>query len=127
MLRGAGELEHKCVENYANYLQLLANCDVPEFVNPGQELPPCVSKPLSSAEVLIPMKDLINKEDELKRLNDMAAKLEGLIKGGEAKLNNEAFVSKAPAKIIEGAKAQVALNKEQLAKIKAQIAELERL
>ena len=127
MLRGAGELERKCVENYANYLQLLANCDVPEFVEPGQELPPCVSKPLGSAEVLIPMKDLINKEDELKRLNDMAAKLEGLIKGGEAKLNNEAFVSKAPAKIIEGAKAQVALNKEQLAKIKAQIAELERL
>ena len=73
------------------------------------------------------MKDLINKEDELKRLGEMAAKLEGLIKGGEAKLQNEAFVSKAPAKIIEGAKAQVELNKEQLAKIKAQIEELNKL
>ena len=70
-------------------------------------MPPCVSKPLGKAEVLIPMKDLVNKEAELKRLGEMAAKLEGMIKGGEAKLNNEAFVSKAPAKIIEGAKAQL--------------------
>ena len=97
------------------------------FVEAGDTLPPCVSKPLGKAEVLIPMKDLVNKEAELKRLGEMAAKLEGMIKGGEAKLNNEAFVSKAPAKIIEGAKAQLELNKEQLAKIQAQIAELNKL
>lgn len=126
MLRGAGEFEHNCVENYSNYLTLLSNIEKPSFVG-SESLPPCVSKPLATAEVLIPMKDLINKEDELKRLNEMATKLEGLIKGGEAKLQNEAFVSKAPAKIIEGAKAQVALNKEQLAKIKAQIEELNKL
>lgn len=127
MLRGAGELEHSCVENYGNYLTMLSNIELPVFVNAGDELPPCVSKPLGTAEVLIPMKDLINKEDELKRLNDMATKLEGLIKGGEAKLNNEAFVSKAPANIIEGAKAQVQLNRDQLAKIRAQIEELNKL
>ncbi len=127
MIRGAGDLERDCVQNHSHYLTLLSNIEVPSFVEVGAELPPCVSKPLATAEVLIPMKDLVNKEAELKRLGDMAAKLEGMIKGGEAKLNNEAFVSKAPAKIIEGAKAQVALNKEQLAKIKAQIAELNKL
>lgn len=127
MLRGAGDLEQDCVSKYSSYLTVLSNIEVPSFVAADESLPPCVSKPLGSAEVLIPMKDLINKEDELKRLNDMAAKLEGLIKGGEAKLQNEAFVSKAPAKIIEGAKAQVELNKTQLAKIKSQIEELNKL
>lgn len=127
MLRGAGTLEQDCVSKYSSYLTVLSNIEVPSFVAADESLPPCVSKPLGSAEVLIPMKDLINKEDELKRLNDMAAKLEGLIKGGEAKLQNEAFVSKAPAKIIEGATAQVELNKTQLAKIKAQIEELNKL
>lgn len=126
MLRGASDFERNCVENYSNYLTLLSNIEKPSFVG-SESLPPCVSKPLDKAEVLIPMKDLINKEDELKRLGEMAAKLEGLIKGGEAKLQNEAFVSKAPAKIIEGAKAQVELNKEQLAKIKAQMEELNKL
>ena len=55
------------------------------------------------------------------------AKLEGNIKSGESKLNNEAFVSKAPAKIIEGAKAQLELNKTQLAKVQAQLKEIEAL
>ena len=127
MLRGASDFERNCGANYSNYLTVLSNIDVPTFVAEGENLPPCVSKPLDKAEVLIPMKDLINKEDELKRLGEMAAKLEGLIKGGEAKLQNEAFVSKAPPKIIEGAKAQVELNKEQLAKIKAQMEELNKL
>ena len=57
----------------------------------------------------------------------MIAKLEGNIKSGESKLNNEAFVSKAPAKIIEGAKAQLELNKTQLAKVQAQLKEIEAL
>lgn len=127
MLRGAGQLEKDCVQNHPHYLTLLSNIEKPTFVDAGTELPPCVSKPLGKAEVLIPMKDLVNKEAELKRLGDMAAKLEGMIKGGEAKLNNQEFVSKAPAKIIDGAKAQLELNKEQLAKIQAQIAELNKL
>ena len=127
MLRGAGDLEKNCVENHTSYLTLLSNIEKPTFVGADDALPPCVSKPLATAEVLIPMKDLINKEEELKRLGDMAAKLENMIKGGEAKLQNEAFVSKAPANIIEGAKAQVALNKEQLAKLHAQMEELKKL
>ena len=57
----------------------------------------------------------------------MIAKLEGNIKSGESKLSNEAFVSKAPAKIIEGAKAQLELNKSQLAKVQAQLKEMENL
>ena len=127
MLRGAGHLEEQCVANYSHYLTLLSNSEVPVFVKASDELPACTSKPLREAEVLIPMKDLINKEDELKRLGDMANKLKGLIKSGEAKLNNEAFVSKAPANIIAGAKEQLELNRTQLSKIEAQMAELNKL
>ena len=57
----------------------------------------------------------------------MIAKLESNIKSGESKLSNEAFVSKAPANIIEGAKAQLELNKTQLEKVLAQLKEIESL
>ena len=57
----------------------------------------------------------------------MLKKLETNIKGGEAKLANEAFVSKAPANIIQGAKDQLELNKTQLEKVKAAIAQIEAL
>ena len=73
------------------------------------------------------MSSLINKESELKRLNDLADKTRGIIAGIEAKLSNEAFVSKAPAKIIDGAKAQLDLNKTQLQGILSQIEEISKL
>ena len=73
------------------------------------------------------MKDLINKDEVIKRLKGMIQKLEANIKSGESKLSNEAFVSKAPAKIIEGAKAQLELNKTQLEKVVAQLHEIENL
>lgn len=82
---------------------------------------------MGNAEILFAMTDVVNKDEEIKRLKTMIAKLEGNIKSGESKLSNEAFVSKAPAKIIEGAKAQLELNKTQLAKVQAQLKEMENL
>ncbi len=126
-MRGASEAERKCCEDNFIYIKNLANIEPIKFMSKDDEIPPCASKPLRKAEVMIPMADLINKEDEIKRLTGMIAKLEANIKGGEAKLNNEAFVSKAPAKIIEGAKAQLELNKTQLAKVLSQLETLKNL
>lgn len=127
IVRGASADEQRCAKENSRCLTLVANIEPIVFAGSDEKLPPCASKPFGTAEVLIPMKDLINKDAEIKRLTDMANKLKGLIKGGEAKLNNEAFTSKAPAKIIEGAKAQLELNKAQLSKIESQIEELSKL
>lgn len=73
------------------------------------------------------MKDLVNKDAEIKRLTAMAQKLETVIASSEARLKSEAFISKAPQKIIDGAKAQLEVNRTQLEKIKAQIEEMKNL
>ncbi len=127
MMRGCSEAEIACAENNFIFMQNLANIEKIKFIGSDEELPPCTAKPLRNAEVLIPMKDLVNKEEELKRLDGMKAKLEANIRSGESKLSNEAFVSKAPAKIIEGAKAQLELNRVQLEKVLAQINEIKSL
>ena len=108
-------------------MENLANIEMIKFVADNESLPPCTSKPLGNAEILIPMKDLVHKEEEIKRLQGMIDKLVANIKSGESKLSNEAFVSKAPAKIIEGAKAQLELNKTQLEKVQAQLNEMKNL
>lgn len=127
MLRGITTEQEQCVTQNQNLITTLANVAQISFIKSDEEVSGVVSKPILNAEVLVEMKNLINKEDELKRLNDMLKKLEANIKGGEAKLANEAFVSKAPANIIQGAKDQLELNKTQLQKVKAAIAQIEAL
>ncbi len=127
ILRAASDKEIKCVQDNMLYLKALANIAEITFINADDKVEMCASKPLYTSEVLILMKDLINKDDEIKRLNDMLNKLEGAIKSCESKLNNEAFVSKAPANIIEGAKAQLNLNLTQKEKILAQLDELNKM
>lgn len=51
--------------------------------------------------------DLLNKEEEIKRLNLELNKIESEIKRAEGKLNNQGFVSKAPASLIEEEKAKL--------------------
>ena len=127
MMRGASDAEKTCAQENFIFMKDLANIEPVKFVGANDELPPSVAKPIGNAEILFAMTDVVNKDEEIKRLKTMIAKLEGNIKSGESKLSNEAFVSKAPAKIIEGAKAQLELNKTQLAKVQAQLKEMENL
>ena len=127
MMSDASDKEKQCAKDNFMFIENLANVQMVEFVENKDNLPPCTSKPLGNAQILIPMKDLINKDEEIKRLQGMIEKLEINIKSGMSKLSNEAFVSKAPAKIIEGAKAQLELNKSQLLKVQAQLEEMKNL
>ncbi len=125
LLRGADEKEESYTRANLELIKTLANLD--EIVKAGPEIPPCASKLVRRAEVLIAMKDLVDKDSELKRLHEQEQKLEGIIRGINAKLGSEAFISKAPQNIIEGARAQLELNQSRLQKIKEQIASLNEL
>ena len=78
------------------------------------------------AIILLPMDELIDREKELARLNkEMASCQKDLdIIGG--KLNNEAFVAKAPEKVIAAEREKLAKATERMAKIKESLAALEK-
>ena len=71
-----------------------------------------VSTVIPGAGIYIPFAELVDVEKEIARLEKEAAKLEGEIKRASGMLNNEKFVSKAPA-------AKVEAEKEKLAKYQA--------
>jgi valyl-tRNA synthetase len=52
-------------------------------------------------ELIVPLAELIDIEQERKRLTKELAELEGHIKNSEGRLSNENFVRKAPAKVLE--------------------------
>ena len=57
-----------------------------------------------SIELYIPLGDLVNKEEELQKLNKRLNELDILISSIEGKLSNEEFISKAPENIVKGEK-----------------------
>jgi len=57
-----------------------------------------------SVELYIPLGDLVNKDQELSKLNKRLEELNKLILLIEQKLSNKEFVSKAPENVINGEK-----------------------
>ncbi|MBO5255264.1 MAG: valine--tRNA ligase, partial [Opitutales bacterium] len=67
--------------------------------------------------IYVDVKGAVDVEAEIKRLEKDKAKLEGAIKSAQARLSNEAFTSKAPQNVIDGAKKQLEENISKLAEI----------
>lgn len=75
----------------------------------------------SDCKIYIPMEELVDKEEELKRLNKELQQTEKLLAQDEGKLNNSGFMNKAPEKVIDKIKAQAEKEREKIANIKAAI------
>ncbi|MCH5298530.1 MAG: valine--tRNA ligase [Ruminococcus sp.] len=75
----------------------------------------------ADAKIYIPMEQLVDKTAELDRLNKELAQVEKRLAQSEGKLNNQGFVAKAPAAVVEKVKGQAEKEREQIAMIKAAI------
>ena len=78
----------------------------------------------NAGAIFLPLTGLIDVAAEKAKLEKQKGELLGWIKGSEAKLNNAGFVAKAPAKVVEDARAQLADLKEKLARVESALAAL---
>ena len=81
---------------------------------------------LDKAEIQLPLKELVDFEKELKRLQKDKKDAEAELKRAKGKLSNQGFVSKAPAKLIEEEKEKVTKYEEILKAVEEQIAKVEK-
>ena len=113
------------VENNQAYLQKFCNPEQLIFTNENTFEQKMVSKICTNVSVYFPLDELVNKEEEIIRLNNEIKKLEGEITRCERMLGNENFVKKAsPQKVeeernkLENYKKLYQLNKEKLEELK---------
>src|SRR5690606_3028209 len=78
-------------------------------------------------EIRIPLKGLINIEEELARLNKEIARVDADIAFVSRKLSNEKFVAKAPAEIINKEREKLANYEAERTTLLASLAELKAL
>ena len=87
-----------------------------DIVPAGTELA-MPSKITKLGTVYLSLDGLVDKAAESKRIAGEIAKLQGFIKGSEAKLNNQNFVAHAPEAIVAEAKRKLEENKDKLAQL----------
>ncbi len=102
------------------FLQRLASAaDVQ--IGASFDVPGAVGIVTDAATVKIPLEELVDKAAELARLTKEKANVQKQLDGVEARLGNPSFTDKAPAAVVDGARAQAAALREKLAMLDQQI------
>ena len=109
----------------AQYLDKLAGIGNVTFVADKSEITErCTAIVTHTAEVMIPMGDLVDFEKEKERITKEIAQTEGEINKANGLLSNQGFVAKAPQKLIDNEKEKLARAIDKLEKLKEKLAEL---
>ena len=87
----------------------------------------CVRAITDACEILIPIADMIDREEELARLTKELNNALGEIERAQKKLANADFVAKAPAKLVDGERAKIENFTAKADKIRAAIENLNNL
>lgn len=127
MIRNHSPIVHQIISTNSAFLRQLAKLDEIQFLGEHQKAPLSVTKLVNSVEMLIPMADLINKEEELKRLQKEMDRLDAEIKHIADKLANASFVDKAPKAVVEKEQEKQAQYQQDKQKLQEQYLEIETL
>ena len=107
-------------KNGSAFIEKLASANGVEVAD-NFDIDGAVTVVTADAKLYIPMDELVDKAAELERLGKELAAVEKRLAQSEGKLNNQGFVSKAPAAVIEKVKGQAAKERAKIALIKAAI------
>jgi valyl-tRNA synthetase len=119
----AGELT-PAITPYSQTIQTLARARPVTFLDSKEEAPRSenvVALVLKESEVIIPMESMIDLEVERKRLQKEIEQSQAEIAALAGRLKDKAFLSKAPAAVVNKERDKLAIKKDKLKRLKQQI------
>ncbi|MCG7531400.1 valine--tRNA ligase [Psychrobium sp. MM17-31] len=127
LLKNLNDEDKRRLEDNSAFLQALAKIESFDVLADDAEAPASATALVGAMEILIPMAGLIDKDAELTRINKALEKIQKDLDRTSGKLNNERFVSKAPADVIAKEREKLAEMEATVAKLKEQQATIEAL
>jgi len=102
-------------QSYGKYIEEMAKCQMEVVRNLEEKPKQAVSALTSVAEIYVPLEGVIDLAKEIGRLEKELKLIEADLAKAEGKLNNETFLSKAPADVIakEKGKVEEAINRKE--------------
>jgi len=127
LLRNGDQKDNKRLEENEQYLKKLAKLSDIRFLSPDEEAPVASATLVDELEILVPMAGLIDKDAELARLAKEIDKLEKDLARVQGKLNNSAFVDKAPEKVVNKEREKLQSLQQALEKLRQQQTQIQRI
>ncbi len=106
LLQGASEEERDRFNKYKPYVQFLGRVESAEFVDNDADVPESATALVGKVKILVPLAGLVDKDAEIARLSKDIEKSMKELQGIKGKLENKNFVDKAPAAVVDQAKAR---------------------
>jgi len=115
-----GDADRRYLDANRQLLESLGRLESITWLEPGQDAPESAPALVGEMSLLIPLAGLIDKDEELARLQKKIEKIEQDAARIRHKLENENFVSRAPAEVVAKEKDKLADAESALANLKAQ-------
>lgn len=115
------------IKNNNDLIKNLARLESITLLTQDQTPPLSVTKLINGAELFIPMVDLINKEDEIARIQKELARLDAEINRIKQKLSNASFVGKAPVDVVDKEKSKQQSYEDDVKKLNEQMQHIQSL
>ena len=120
LLQNAQPADRQRYEANAAFIGFLARPESLTWLEDADTPPESAMALVGEMRLLIPLAGLIDKDAELARLAKEIAKLEKNLEQSETRLNNESFVARAPAEVVDKERARVAEMRNALQELQAQ-------
>ncbi|MBE9580344.1 MAG: valine--tRNA ligase [Proteobacteria bacterium] len=100
------EKMRQTLDKHRNIIVNLAKLARLEVTPPGERPASCATSVFGNSTIFVSLKDIIDFKAEEERLSKGIAKITKELEGVERKLNNEAFLTRAPQDVVEGVRAK---------------------
>ena len=126
LLKNGSDEDHRRYQENEGFVKSLAKLESIVWLA-QEEAPMSATQLVGSMEVLVPMAGLIDTHAEIARLTKAIDKASKEIQRFEGKLNNEKFVSKAPAELVEKEQAKLSDAKNSHSKLAEQLEKIKNM
>jgi len=127
LLEGGTEQDRETLEQTLDYVHRLGRIETIRWLEPGERAPESAIALVGEMKALIPMSGLIDKAAELARLDKEMQRIAKELPRLEGKLNDEGFLAKAPAAVIEKERSRLNELTSSLTELQAQRVRIEAL
>ena len=113
------------IPHIKSYISNMANVDSIHLINSEDDTPDdVITSVIDGGEILVAMDELVDTDAEIARLEKEKTNLESEVVRVQKKLENQGFVSKAPAQLVEEEKAKGEKYKDMLDTVNARLEQL---